>query len=239
MNVKPRVRQKHFCCSVVIVGNLIWLRNFFFSRMIIHLSECRFWKKFAPLKTSLPKQKCFMKHYYYFFKDMQNFNRESVILKVAVGSSFSDGAKYSLVREYCKDCGFYFHKVSRSSDLTVDMLAKKLFPGSLMPRLRLRSDVVSISELYQVILDDSLDLFLSGITAPINLYSFLLKSDSKFFFKAKQAHKKKLPFPSVRKNLKSAWQRESVRVSVCFGLILALFVTSLLLDAWERQLMMY
>ena len=180
-----------------------------------------------------------MKTYFYFTKDLGNFRATSVVLKVAVGDSIEDDTKRALVGEYCRDNGFYFKKVSVTSDRALLNVAKSLFSGCSLPLLRLRMGCAEISELYTLIISGRLDSYLSGINSPNGLCNFLMSIDSSFYFNQKAANKRKTAFSDIRKNLKSAWQRDSIRSLVLFGLILSLFIFSTLLPKWEAMICLY
>ena len=75
-----------------------------------------------------------------------------------------ENAKLALVQEYVKDCGMYLKVVDDTSDKTISMLANSLFGGSSFSTLYLRRANVSISQLYDLIVDDSFVRFEATIS---------------------------------------------------------------------------
>lgn len=175
-----------------------------------------------------------MKSYYYFVRNLNGFNSDDVVYKVAVGVSFKDVAKMSLVQEYAKDCGMYFEIVSNKSDAAIGQLAKSLFAGSSFPEMYLRTAVVSIHELYKMILDDSFITFEKNLGFPRQQAQLL--SHFSPSFKLRNSPSSCITFcPSLRRKYLS--QRESTdftRACIGFGLILGLFLLSAYLEGIER-----
>ena len=180
-----------------------------------------------------------MKKYYYFTTDLHSFNANSVLLKVSVGSSYKDAAKLTLVGEYCKMNAWYFEIVSDLSDKAVSNLAKRIFSGCFLPILRLKTAEVSISSLYRMIIENTLDSFMNGVTSHPNLFPFLMATDSRFYFLQSVGQRFKTASPVIRKNLKRALEHDSIRSLVNFGLILILFICASMLEQCEREIMMY
>lgn len=144
-----------------------------------------------------------MVSYYYFVRDMGRASRKSVIYRVKVGTSDREQVKYALVREFCRDCGHYFRIVSDCSDQAIRNLEKRLFPGYRFMVRPLARVTVSISQLYQLIIDDSFVRFEKQLTEKKGFYRFHSIIDP--IFHANQSKKKNqsiLPTPS-RKYLKS------------------------------------
>lgn len=175
-----------------------------------------------------------MKSYYYFVRNLNGFSSDDVVYKVAVGVSFKDVAKMSLIKEFAKDCGMYFEIVSPKSDAAVSQLAKSLFAGSSFPELYLRTAVLSVHELYRLIVDDSFITFEKNLGFPrqqAQLISHLSPS-----FKLRNSPSSSITIcPSLRRKYLS--QRESAdfsRACIGFGLILGLFLLSAYLEGIER-----
>lgn len=175
-----------------------------------------------------------MKSYYYFVRNMNGFSSDDVVYKVAVGVSFKDVAKMSLVREYANDCGMYFDIVSPRSDAAISQLAKSLFAGSSFPELYLRTAVVSVHELYKMILDDSFLSFEKNLAFPkahVQMLSHFSPS-----FKLRNSPSSSITIcPSLRRKYLSQSECASfTRACIGFGLILGLFLLSGYLEGIER-----
>lgn len=175
-----------------------------------------------------------MKSYFYFVRNLNGFSSDDVVYKVAVGVSFKDVAKMSLVQEFARDCGMYFERVSATSDAAISLLAKSLFPGSSYPEIYLRTAVVSIHELYRMILDDSFLSFEKNLAFPkahVQMLSHFSPS-----FKLRNSPSSCITIcPSLRrKNLSQSESADFTRACIGFGLILGLFLLSGYLEGIER-----
>ena len=175
-----------------------------------------------------------MKRYYYFVRNLNGFGPDDVVYKVAVGSSMREHAKLTLVSEFAKDCGMYFHPVSDVSDRAIDSLANSLFKGTSFALMHLRRANVSISGLYQMIVDDSFTAFEKNLAEPsakIRLLSLLSPS---FFFINHTSNSNTTCQPRRRKYLSLAEGSENTRVLIGVCLILVLFMLAGYLEGLER-----
>lgn len=175
-----------------------------------------------------------MKSYYYFVRNLNGFSPNDVVYKVAVGVSFKDVAKMSLVQEYSKDCGMYFEIVSPRSDAAVSQLAKSLFAGTSFPELYLRTAVVSIHELYKMIIDDSFLSFEKNLGFPRQQAQLI--SHLSPYFKLRNYPSPCITFcPSLRRKYLSLRKcTDFTRACIGFWLILGLFLLSAYLEGIER-----
>jgi len=173
-----------------------------------------------------------MKRHYWFVRQMHQFGVDDVVYKVAVGSSMREHAKLELVKQYCKDCGMYFHVVDDDSDRAIELLANSLFPGSAFSVLYLRRANVSISQLYDMIVDDSFKEFEDTITFT-HAHALLLSILSPTSYYA-QTHSQcnTMCQPYRRKYLSHTDRTEIQGVLLKCGLILGLF----LLSGWLEHL---
>lgn len=173
-----------------------------------------------------------MKRNYWFVRQMHQFGVDDVVYKVAVGSSMREHAKLELVKQYCKDCGMFFSMVDDDSDKAIELLAKSLFPNSAFSTLYLRRANVSISQLYDMIVDDSFKVYEDTLTFT-HAHALLLSllSPSSYF---NQAHSQcnTTCQPYRRKYLSHTDRTEIQGVLLKCGLILALF----LLSGWLNHL---
>lgn len=175
-----------------------------------------------------------MKRYYYFVRNLNGFGSNDVVYKVAVGSSMREHAKMVLVSEFARDCGMYFQPVSDVSDRAINSLANSLFKGTSFALMYLRRANISISDLYQMIVDDSFTTFeknLAEPTAKLRLLSLLSPS----FFFINQPNKCITSCqPSRSKYLSHAKGSENTHVLISVCLILVLFMLAGYLEGLER-----
>lgn len=175
-----------------------------------------------------------MKRYYYFVRNLNGFGSDDVVYKVAVGSSMREHAKMVLVSEFARDCGIYFQPVSDMSDRAISSLANSLFKGTSFALMYLRRANISISDLYQMIVDDSFTTFeknLAEPTAKLRLLSLLSPS---FFFINQPIKCITTCQPSRSKYLSHAKGSENTLVLISVCLILGLFMLAGYLEGLER-----
>lgn len=175
-----------------------------------------------------------MKRYYYFVRNLNGFGTDDVVYKVAVGSSMREHAKMILVSEFARDCGMYFQPVSDKSDRAISSLANSLFKATSFALMYLRRANVSISDLYQMIVDDSFTTFeknLAEPTAKLRLLSLLSPS---FFFVNQPIKCITTCQPSRSKYLSHAKGSENTLVLISVCLILGLFMLAGYLEGLER-----
>lgn len=100
-----------------------------------------------------------MKRKYCFLRNHGQMKPNDFIYRVYVGSSDREQAKLSLVREYCKDCGLYFHLWSSQVDSALDKAKAQYRDNRNVIASPFRTASVTISELYRMIIDDSFNSF--------------------------------------------------------------------------------
>ena len=106
-----------------------------------------------------------MKSKYCFIRDLGNLCPRSVVYQVWVGSSEREQIKHSLVLHYCHDVGIYFKKWSDEVDIAIHNAgAQWKMEGNVMAH-PFRYVSISITQLYQLIIDDSFTTFEDNLTA--------------------------------------------------------------------------
>lgn len=175
-----------------------------------------------------------MKRYYYFVRNLNGFDSDDVVYKVAVGSSMREHAKMVLVSEFARDCGMYFQPVSDVSDRAISSLANSLFKGTSFALMYLRRANVSISDLYQMIVDDSFVTFERNLTEPATKFRLLSILSPSFFFINQPSKCITSCQPSRSKYLSSAKGSENTQVLISVCLILGLFLLASYLEGLER-----
>ena len=83
----------------------------------------------------------------------------SFVYYVTVGRSDREIIKLSLVEEYCRDCGFYFHIRNTQSLLAITQAKAQFCSGLVTCKNPFKVAQVTISDLYSMLVDDTLDLF--------------------------------------------------------------------------------
>lgn len=175
-----------------------------------------------------------MKRYYYFVRNLNGFGTDDVVYKVAVGSSMREHAKMILVSEFARDCGMYFQPVSDKSDRAISSLANSLFKGTSFALMYLRRTNISISDLYQMIVDDSFVTFEQNLTEPTTKFKLLSLLSPSFFFINQPSKCITSCQPSRSKYLSHAKGSQNTSVAIAVGLILGLFMLAGYLEGLER-----
>ena len=175
-----------------------------------------------------------MKRYYYFVRNLNGFGSDDVVYKVAVGSSMREHAKMVLVSEFARDCGMYFQPVSDVSDRAINSLANSLFKGTSFALMYLRRANISISDLYQMIVDDSFTTFEKNLTEPTTKLRLLSLISPSFFFINQPFKCITSCQPSRSKYLSHAEGYENTHVLISVCLILVLFMLAGYLEGLER-----
>ena len=175
-----------------------------------------------------------MKRYYYFVRNLNGFCSNDVVYKVAVGTSMREHAKMVLVSEFARDCGMYFQQVSDVSDRAISSLANSLFKGTSFALMYLRRANVSISDLYQMIVDDSFVTFEKNLTEPTTKFQLLSLLSPSFFFINQPSSCITKCQPSRSKYLSHAKGSENTHVLISVCLILVLFMLAGYLEGLER-----
>lgn len=165
-----------------------------------------------------------MTSYYYYVRENWREPRESIIIHVKVGSDSKSLEIFSLVNEFAKDCGIYFHKVSNESDKAIEAFAKGLYPTFLFPGRLLRRCTVTITQLYHCIIDENW----AAVEELSKRGKFSNHQDSCFGAwrrETKGEPKGEKPCQAVtRKNLSHKKGDESVCAIISFAIILVIFI---------------
>lgn len=169
-----------------------------------------------------------MTHYYYFVRNLNSFGIDDVVFLVRVGESQREQVKLALLREYCRDCGFYLRIRDEESDKAINMLRDSVYKGWHYLFSPLKVANLSISELYRMIIDDTIESYEKTLVQTRFSYNFRRKIDPNFLFSQKSQKIVKGPAIGKRKYLKSRQGVDAYGAVFGFALILAVF----LLAAW-------
>lgn len=172
-----------------------------------------------------------MKQMFYFIREPHKFTPDSVVYTVAVGKSQREKIKCELVRQWCHDTGAYFNPRSVNADIALDNLASSLFPSMRDARVLLRTKMVSVSQLYKLIINWSWDEIENDYSVS-SAYTHQLQSLSLSNIFVKSAKGVKTCCQSVTRQYLSDDVCESpLFAAFNFGLILALFLFASWIDS--------
>lgn len=175
-----------------------------------------------------------MKRKYLFVRKVNRFSVDDVVYHVWVGSSQRELTQLSLVQCYCEDCGLFFHQWSDRTAKSVQYLAKSLFPGTSASIFLLKRADVTISELYQMILDDSFTAYEKRLARPKGWATIIRIFDPAVFQYQNESKCNTLCLPFIRKYLSDGMEDSLFKAAIAFCLILVLFLTSGYLEGIER-----
>lgn len=144
-----------------------------------------------------------MKRIFVFIRKMSDFSPSDFVYKVKVGSSQREQVKVTAIEEYCKDCGLYFHPQSDLTDLAIESLRRSVFPNTPFWRSSLRMVLISVDQLYRLIIDDDFDLFESSVIVSSSFFFQKRNIDPIFYFEEKRQSRKAVTAIRKRKYLKS------------------------------------
>lgn len=164
-----------------------------------------------------------MKHKYCFLRNHGSFKPDDVIYVVMVGSSVRESAKFSLVDEYCKDCGLYFHRWSSQVDSAISQAKRQYRSDGNVIAHPFRSAVVSISDLYRMIVDDSFDAYESTlVTSKFQLW-MLFRHNPRYLQSFQRNDVIHRAYPDRRNNLSIGTRSQSqLAVDCVVGLFILL-----------------
>lgn len=170
-----------------------------------------------------------MKSYYCFLRDPAHLVPGSFIYDVRVGSSLRELAKKRLVEEFCKDNGMYFER--RSDDVDSLILEKEhqyRQDGNVFASCFFH-EVVDIKDLYQMLIDDSLDAFeAKHVCTPFEIWCEC-HNMPEYIQRMNGVRVSLHANPLRRKNLSFSKKIERVQATACLaGILILLFVDALI-----------
>lgn len=177
-----------------------------------------------------------MVKYYCFFKECGQFSPDSIVFKVKVGTTHRDQVKRSLLENFAQDCGYYFRPWD---DLTQDELILRSngsWQGSSGVDVLYSTVVVSVSGLYQSIIDGTMDQIKPTSNYVHNRFRLLSILCPAFLSSKSSSHCNTSRQPHQRKNLSP--QGEWVLFNAAFGMLASviLFLLGALLEGLERSM---
>lgn len=175
-----------------------------------------------------------MKRKYLFVRKVSRFSVDDVVYHVWVGSSQRELTQLSLVQFYCEDCGLFFHQWNDKTAKSVQNLANGLFPSTSASIFLLKRADVTISELYQMIVDDSFTAYEKKLARPKGWATIIRLFDPSIFWYQNESKCNTTCLPLIRKYLSDGMEDSLFKAAIAFCLILVLFLTSGYLEHVER-----
>lgn len=164
-----------------------------------------------------------MKHKYCFLRNHGLFKPDDFIYAVWVGSSVREQTIFTLVDEYCKDCGLYFKLWSSHVDSALSKAKAQFRMDDNVIAHPFRTASVTISQLYKMIIDDSFEKF-EASQQPNRFQLLLMFRNNPRYIQAHQKYDVILhACPEESKNLSGGKMSDRQKAVACtvalFGLI--------------------
>ena len=177
-----------------------------------------------------------MVKYYCFFKDCGQFSPGSIVFKVKVGISHRDQVKSSLLENFAQDCGYYFRPWDDLTQSELILRCGGSWHGSSGVDVLYSTVVVSVSGLYQSIIDGTLDQYKPDSVYNRNRFRLLSILCPAFLSSKSSSHCNTSRQPQRRKNLSP--QGEWVLFNAAFGMLacVILFIIGAILEGLERSM---
>lgn len=177
-----------------------------------------------------------MVKYYCFFKECEQFSPGSIVFKVKVGVSHRDQVKRSLLENFAQDCGYYFRPWDDITHSELILRSNGSWQGSSGVDVLYSTVVVSVSGLYQSIIDGTLDQIKPTSNYVHNRFRLLSILCPAFLSSKSSSNCNTSRQPYQRKNLSP--QGEWVLFNAAFGMLASviLFLLGALLEGLERTL---
>ena len=177
-----------------------------------------------------------MVHYFLYVESLESLQPGSKIFKVAIGENQRDQIKRSLLDNYAADIDAVFRPWDEDSMFLVEQTISRFNQGSDRVRLPLQIIHVSIRDLYQAIIDGSVD----NLDNPPRYYRNMFRAMSIlspiFYFSTSQKSISQLAPTRKTYNLSHRRESEVSNVAISFCLILALFLLVGYLEHVERMM---
>lgn len=171
-----------------------------------------------------------MKSKYCFLRDVGHLVPGSFVYQVWVGSSLREFAKKRLVEEFCRDNGIYFQKWSSEVDSFLDEKAKRFLDNGNAFCSCFASASITISELYAMLIDDTLDAFEANqVATPFEIW---MRCHNVPEYVARMNHSKVIQnaSPSRSKYLSLKQKGEMVQAVACMIGVMMIFALDALVS---------
>lgn len=177
-----------------------------------------------------------MVKYYCFFKECGRLRPDSIVFKVKVGSSHRDQVKRSLLENFAQDCGYFFRPWDDITQSELILRSSGSWQGSSGVDVLYSTVVVSVSGLYQSIIDGTLDYIKPDSVYNRNKFRLLSILCPAFLSSKSSSHCNTSRQPQRRKNLSP--EGEWVLFNAAFGMLacVVLFLLGALLEGLERSM---
>ncbi len=165
-----------------------------------------------------------MKSYYCFIRDYGRMYPGHFVYHVSCGISQREQSKLALVQTYCKDCGIFFKKWSSQVDDALDLAAKPFRPCRNYSGKPFIHAYISISDLYNLIVDDSFIKYESNYLPSLSELHCSFRNLPAFISSMNQKIRNTACPPHRRKYLSPAYRDLNLGGAMAFGFVLLMIL---------------
>lgn len=178
-----------------------------------------------------------MKHQFVFFRTPANPSQDSVVYHVWVSDSPRDASALQAIHDYSFATQCWFQKWNEYVDQRLGYYEERVFWSSPIGVRRFRSCHVSARELAAMIMADGFDTFESNLAMPRIFFRIMWSCYPSAKILPKSGIKANHLPTSQRKNLCQRGRRSLSDAVIGMGIVSALYVLQMVLDACERSLL--
>lgn len=178
-----------------------------------------------------------MKHQFVFFRNPANPSQDSVVYHVWVSDSPRDKSALQAIRDYSFSSQCWFQQWNDYVDQRLGYFEERVFWSSPIGVRRFRSCHVSARELAGMILVDGFATFEDSLAMPRIFFRIMWSCYPSAKILPKSGIKANHLPTSSRKNLSQRGRRSLSDAVIGMGIVSALYVLQMVLDACERNLL--
>ena len=178
-----------------------------------------------------------MKHQFVFFRDPANPSQDSVVYHVWVSDSPRETSALKAIRDYSNNTQCWFQQWCVEVDRRLGYFEERVFWSAPIAVRRFKSCHVSARELAAMIMADGFDTFETNLAMPRIFFRIMWSCYPSAKILPKSGIKANQLPTSTRKNLSQRGRRSIVDAFVGMGIVSALYVLQMVLDACEKYLL--
>lgn len=177
-----------------------------------------------------------MKSYYCYVPKKGLLSPSDKVFKVSVGISEREQVKKTLVDCFACDCDLFFRIWDSTTDYELSMRVDPAFRTKFSVGLGFRVVHVSVSKLYDAIINGYVDTLEDAPNVAKNFFLLHSKLSPNFFFSNSSNPRKKSVPPFSRKNLSDGDVSEGLKASVGFVILFFLYWLGCLVRQLENAM---
>lgn len=178
-----------------------------------------------------------MKQQFVFFRNPANPSQDSVIYHVWVSDSPRDAKPFALILAFAQSSGAWFEKWNTQVDQKLGYYEERVFWSAPIGVRRFRSCHFSAREMAQLIECGDFSTFEGNLAMPRIFFRIMWSCYPSAKFLPKSGIKANHLPTSSRKNLSQRGKRSLSDAVIGMGIVSALYLLQMVLDACERNLL--